>query len=84
MPSFVPVALEFCLLGLAIYERHRALLVQVQLDLVAAALSAQPPDEHTGSNVVPFRRAAKKRAIVVELRPGGQLTTAEGHALPVP
>jgi hypothetical protein len=68
MPLFVPVAVEFWLLGMAIYERQRALLLQHHLDLVAAAISAQTSDEPTGSNIVPFRRAAKKRAVVVELR----------------
>jgi hypothetical protein len=68
MPFLAPVAVEFWLLGIAIYERQRAMMLQHQLDLLAAALAAQGPHEAAGSNVVPFRRPKRDRAVVVELR----------------
>ena len=70
MPSFVfaPVAIESWLLGLAFYERQRAMFLQLHLDILSAALSAQPSGSTDSSNVVPFRRIVRDKAVVFELR----------------
>jgi hypothetical protein len=68
--SFAQTFIWLWLHGLAICERQRALALQIHLDVLSSALSPQPVDERETSdhNIVPFRRSADRRAVVLELR----------------